>query len=785
MGKKKKKSPDHTETVPVCWNTHEHFIAGSVLFALSYLFVVGWFQFVNVWEKHFADPGFVYIVYHLFKVVFLLFIAWLIYYSGRVLFGYFMKKREYAGWSGIDAFLISSFLGAALWTVVMFFLGLSKLYYLSTVLILTVPVIFLSYPDFKGVVSGMPGLLTHWRNNWASMNKGGKALFSGFLLVIFVQFLYLLIVKGLSPDLVTNDTVGHYMPYFQEVINSHSTWMNKFTFHYFMSRGSGLFFLAALLTDVQSIQLVSFYFMILTGLVLCALVGRITDDWPWVLLAACLYFSTNILISETGLIVAEFQKSHVMIGAFVVFMTYMTTLAFAIPAGCFSAWCFFQIFIATTGVIISPVSFVFIFPYLIFQGALFMLLKREPLLKLTTIAIVVTSTVFLSLLGFNYLSSGLAELTPLPLFFEYRNESILSRWVSPLSLLSSINIAITSGEGAGGVGFSNLLNIGNYIQNFKLVFYDDAMAPIVLFIMLLLLTGITFMVSLKKKFFPEEALYSISSILFMLFTAFLLFSVNKQHSLYRYTFFLAYFKIAFYVFLLVFLTRIFSGGAILKRNIVLAITATALLFSVVNFFRLTSSSASGISLEDRIKFLFGLTSYAELYNKKWEVTNIGLNVKKVVGKDAKVVPLNFFPGLYGIPNGGFQRPFMCDYNKSGDFESVLFGPPEKAMETLKKYRINYFLIVSVRPLLFTVFAPLFEPQAVKQYFKLVGTGENTLLLTWRAETDPPISDAILTQYEQVRDANRTNSYAQAYDMTQKAYLRLVNENIQSGSVIQN
>jgi len=764
MEKKKvrKKHKEYVQKNSKIKSNEGNLLLGRIVFTSIYLFVIYWFQSVDVWNKHFAEPGSVYIFYNLFRIIFLLYFAWILFSLGKSFLIFIKTKQGEFQLDSLHMFLASSYIGASFLIVVIFILGFLKLYYVATALIITAPIIFLSYKDFKNVVESIPRffekIFREYLGNKGKLYRVVSALLIG---AILYQFLCVFISKGLMPDLVTNDTIGHYLPYYQEVIKNHNIWMNKYIFHYYYSKGAGLFFLASLLSDIQSTQLVSFYFFLLSAVALYAFIKKISNnELLWMLLALTLYFSSSIILNESGLIVAEFQKLHIMVGAFIIFIIYLTILSFSLPLSSLRLWILAHLLIVSSAIIISPVSFAFILPYLLLQTIMFLAIKNSSLCKYSLLSIILTSAFFISVLGFNLISSGLAEATPLPLFFKYRNESIMSKWVSPSAVLFQIQLGIISGEGAGEISNTSLLKIDKLLFNFKHIIYDDAMIPFPIYLVLLSFTIILISILLKKRLLNGDILKNILPISFMLFICFLLFLITEQHSIYRYTVFLIFFKIFLFIYVLIFLTMLFPAENI-RKNISIFVVIIASIFSLVNFYSFSKNQI--LSAKEKFYFLKGVTSYADLYQKRWGVINFGLEIQKAIGYDKKVIVMNFLPGLYGLPKSGFQRPLMCDYNKNGDFENIMFGASEKAIESLKNYNINHFLIIFNQPLLFTAYAPLFEPQNIKSFFKIAGMGENVLLLTWRSENETEIKNDIIIAYQKIQEMNRMHPYGKTYE----------------------
>ncbi len=732
---------------------------GQTVFTAVYLLVVYGLKSIDLWNKSFDIAGSQYFIYNLLSIVLLLFYGWIMYYAGHIACRLLRWDGSDSELSAADNFLIYSFIGAAVYSAGMLLLGFLRLYYIGVVVIITAPVVFLSYTRLKGIADNIPASFSaFYRDYFKQEPKLNMVVGMVFMLIAAGQTLYFLISKGLMPDLLTNDTIGHYIPYYQEVIRSHGI-MNKYFLHFYYSKGAGLIFLSQLLAGVQSAQMVSFYFFFLGGVMMYAFVKRATsNDFIWMMLAVILYFSSAIFLNESGMMVSEFQKPHLLIGAFICFVVYGTVIAHSLAPDKLRSWRLLQAIILIALILLSPISIAFILPFLLLQwiAAFFIKDKINPAWYVLPMA--VTLLVFVGMLLVNYFASGMAEATPLPIFYKLSNADILSKWVSPSAILFQIQMNNISGEGAGAIALANLLKVKNVIANMGSVLYDPSMVPAFIYLALLPLTCLLIMVAVKRKVIDSAIIPLIVSIVSMLLVSFILLVVTEQLSIYRYTTFLVVVRDFLYVYILFFVTKHFAGR--FYKKLVVVPVIIIIFYSCSNFYAYAKQES--VSNEEKIDFLTGNKSYADFYEKRWGAVKMGLTIQQKIGSDKKVVVMNFLPSLYGIPGSGFERPLMNDYNTKGNFEEILFGAPEQAMRTLQALNINYFLFVFDKPFLPTAYAPLFEPENVRKYFTRVLDGQNLILLTWKSPSDPELPDDIIKGYNNLREAGRSYFYAKSY-----------------------
>jgi hypothetical protein len=724
---------------------------GALLFTAAYGAIHYGFRALDVWNSRFDQPGPLYVVNHLLRLAFLVFFAWIVDSLGRTILERTSRKGEPWTSGPVDGVLLSSFTGASVLTVVTLILGAFGGLYPGVALALTAPIVFLSYPRFKRILASLRGIGTTIRNDCFADGSRPFKLATGWLaFCVLLQLVILVVSKGLMPDVLTNDTMGHYLPYFEQVLRDHGTGLNKHFLHYFYSKGDALFFLASLLTDVQTTQLVSLYFVLLSALMLYALVaGTIGDRAPWGLLASMLYLAILAPVNERA-VVTEFQKAHLVIGAFLLFIAYMTGLARRIPPERMRRWSLLQAFIAVVLVLMSPVSCAFVLPYLLLQALFF----RRATVRQAVLPLAAATAAFAFMLGMNYFCSGLAEGTPLPFWLKHGDFSRIKSWVSPAAIQFQIAFNTANGEGAGEISLRSALSIDRLTRSFWEVFHQRQLIPRTFFNVVVPAAVVVLAMAAWRRRVDRERMGRLLPFALLQVITFGLLAVTNQHSIYRYAAFRVFVQVLVYGGALAILLSIAKPGR-LREWAVLGVMVAASLFTTIR----TAERSKYFTLRDKVDFLAGKSSYADAYGKAYKDIRAALKVQRAI-EGEKVELLSFLHGVTGLPGNRFQFPLMCDYNRSGDFEDVMFGSPERAAEALKRNQLNYFMMRTDLPLLFAGYAPLFEPDQVGKYFRAVDSGEpGVLLWTWRSGQEKGLDDAQVEEFRKVRDRGRTHPYA--------------------------
>src|ERR1700722_1315900 len=138
--------------------------------------------------------------------------------------------------------------------------------------------------------------------------------------IVAVVGLWLLTVKALYPG-GGGDFYTHYFPYALEVLQNHSLALNDVWYHFYYSKGDGLFFLAMLLTDPMSQALVTSCFVAFAAIAIADLTNRVAPRSLWPLCGVLLYLLYNA-VNMNGGGGGEFQKSHELVGALITLMAW-------------------------------------------------------------------------------------------------------------------------------------------------------------------------------------------------------------------------------------------------------------------------------------------------------------------------------------------------------------------------------------------------------------------------------------------------------------------------------
>lgn len=397
------------------------YLATLLLFAACYVMVVGYFAQVDVYHDHFFDPAYSR-SYNFFRIVFCAYLFWIVYFSGRCVLLVFSKATEEL--SGVQQIALGFFVGAAVWTLAMLALGYAGLYSRMTALLVTVIVIAASSRHLLDVGRAAIATLPNVRL------RDGPSIAMTAIACAFAALL--MMIKGLYPA-GGADYFVHYFHYYVKVLENGHIWPNELWYHYYYSKGMGLFFLGMLLTDPLGASLATFCFAGAVAVALFAFVDRIRAArlWPWV--AVILFLGFYIYTPGKGTYFlnggwGDFQKPHEISAAFLLALLWISA-SFVVSTDemrrlwwLAGALCAFTLaFITAFSAIVAGMFFGLMAAICIMVG------RRQSALGLLGLG-AVAGAGLIAILALNYLTTGLPLDNGLGLFWPIIDVRRLREW---------------------------------------------------------------------------------------------------------------------------------------------------------------------------------------------------------------------------------------------------------------------------------------------------------------------------------------------------------------------
>jgi hypothetical protein len=395
----------------------------AALFAV-FLAIVSWFDFVDFYHRNFFDHGIVVFVDNLARIGFVFILSWLIYAPGAAVANAFLPGAEQTTLSPTERSLLAFGIGVGLWHVLLLILGVAGLYYRSVMIGLAAIVLLASGRHFGMVASAASRRLVE---RVAGLRRGlGVPEALGVLLVVICA-IWLLLVRGLYPG-GGGDYYTHYFYYYLEVLKNHDLSPNDAWYHYYYSKGYGLFFLGMLLTDPEAAALATFSCVIFAAVAMAALAQRMAPRTLWPACIAALYLLSNLVGDARARSFGggQFQKDHEQVSALIVLIAF--ALCMARTSGGRRIWLTMATSSAVAVAIIAQPMGVIVGLYFALAAGWAMLRRRWAEMWQFGLAGMVIGATVAALLILGYWATGLAHDQALDLTLRFADVERLDRW---------------------------------------------------------------------------------------------------------------------------------------------------------------------------------------------------------------------------------------------------------------------------------------------------------------------------------------------------------------------
>lgn len=521
------------------------------------------------------------------------------------------------------------------------------------------------------------------------------------------------------------------MHYYREVLRSGHLGPNDVWYHFHLSKGAGLFFLAGILGDPLSAQLVSSGCMMMAGLVVFHAARTILGRTAWGLVGAALFFGFVAADESRG----AFFKHHAVFASFVTFLA-LAAFEFLRHDGVRR-----RVLYIATCVVSGYIGF-----YqpaassLLLCGLVFLALATSvpPAMRPATRAFFVVAIVMAIGMGLdalvNHVYTGMAGVMPARIFWQIGDQARFEEVYgnSGLVYLLYMDNDMRSTLDTSGAWLSRVLRIGYFGFLIRpLLVLLAASAVVVRWIR----KPATLRPTHSNRALLVAAAFFIPSVVFAQFV-----QLDSTARLFIFTgFFTTLLGLAL-VWLVVetFMSEAVRRGIGSLMMVLLAMTAVARGFDVTRKHARSS-----------LAFLTGKKSTAQLVRDEmgdeFQVARLEFmtQVRRKIGPMERVLTLEYSPvAYYSLPGAGLvSEP---TYTLGPEFLEIVFGTPERAEELLRQRGINFFHVdtrkIHGASQLFSslAFSNLFRPDVMNRHFMLVLEVEGNCLLTWRQslEADP-------------------------------------------------
>ena len=723
-----------------------------VLFGF-FVAIVVWFLQVDFYNRHFFDDGPLVFADNIARIAFILLLGWLVYAPGAAIAKTMLARAPQTVVSPLEQAAVGFGIGVGLWHVLMLILGLAGLYYRSVMIGLAGLILLCTAREFATVASASQDCLV--RN--LRLLKQGKGV-GRFLAVLFVVgcAFALLLTRGLYPG-GGGDYFTHYFYYYLDVLRRHDLSPNDVWYHYYYSKGYGLFFFAMLLTDPEAPSLATYCCVAFATAAIAGLVLRLAPGPWWAASISAVYLLWNLVATRfaRGSGGGHFQKDHEQVTALIALVVVGLCMAWLSPAK--RVWLVMATSSAVAVTIIAQPKGVIVGGLFGAIGALYILRRRWSEARAYVVAGAVIGMTVAAILLIGYLATGLLHDQLLDLALQFADTERLDRWgvLPQLVIVSWIRDNYLDEVASWSFMISSILPGFMRLEQlwvFVLGAFLLGIAAKLWRVWRRARRGLQDIAAATERGKTNAAaVLPILAFVLIYFAAVSVVLGRTQWVSYERasTFFLP--------ILLLLSVAFYSWCAALERirNHVFAGAAVpaALLLATVALWNVQDQwveRAAG-ALRDGARFLSGTYSLANAYERQDGGLPFGginpeaLAAYRAVEPGASIWATNV--DSYCMAPGCWVGS-VVSFKMSGKLDQILSAPPEKAKQLLQDEGINYFLISKDSLLLDLLpYSKLFSPDTIGRYLGIRWTDGSAFLLTWIGRNTVPLSQQFYDYYD--------------------------------------
>jgi hypothetical protein len=709
-------------------------IAWALFF--GYILLLLYFYFVDFYHHHFFTKGLLIFNYNVARFFFMFYLMWLFYAAGDLFFALFFGN-SYRNKMTLDYALLAFVSGVGLWHVLLLFIGFAGLY---------------SRPLMDAITLLLFVFSLRKLNQWIHLCKISSATYWPGWAIVLVPLFFFLITKGLYPA-GGHDYYNHYFPYYREVIRTGTILPNEVWYHFYYSKGDGLFFMSMLITDPLAPQLATAALIIAGAAMIFNILKASSSNHfrllPWI--GAGLYIAFLIYtpgpLRQIGW--ADLEKAHepasVLILA-MIWITYNFAQTFEVRK-----WGTALLLSMTALVIINPFVAPYACIYLFLAALIFYLSNKKQAAQWLLSGSFVAAAWLLFLAIVNFYLTGVPDEQKLMLYLPFIDFQKVDEWGVVMEMLKFL-------WDRNGMMLSKVpLFSGHFLHVYFTYIRLDVWGPLLLFACLVWMINYCFRPwrGAMLKAMDKTALATTGGFLILVLVVSLFIGRDQHTSYYRFTIFS-------YAPMLCFCLLLLSSG--------LQKTKFAMLFLIIGFigawlvlrpFMHYETDKIFQVLVNGTRFATGQYSLADGYRNQqgWPGRKPWGGIYPGALKAWAQLPPN--TRIWSMHENSYCMLPDCrmetypSYRLSKHSRLIFYGGPKAAKECLKKEGLNYFFFSHSLSLTDPIpLAPLFSPREIAKYLGILWTDGNDTLLTWKEQSQYPIDAAWLLKYKQSIDVSR-------------------------------
>ncbi len=723
------------------------------LWVLVFVMNVACARSFDLLESDFFTAGPRLLIFNVSRVLFIVYLCFALYEVGHRILLLICPNKPFEAFADIGSLgkcVILIMTGSAVVTIALFLVGISGGLNITVVLLLAVPIIFSS----AKWVSCFFHYVVEVTHRYA-IGRDGLNLFMamGVISMTATGVVATVISKTIWVGGAGGDVYTHYLPYYRAVINAGSLAPNDVWYHYYLSKGPALNFLAMLLSDELGTQLITTLFHFVSFVLVYLLGKSLFQSRLLALLCANITLYAFVAPDHWSI----FLKHHELMLCWIMYGVY---LAYLICSGHVpnKQWTAVSGLYGAVFALQFPTAAPFM---MMFFGVccVISLFQKSVNIIVGNAWIVLSMGMSLCLLLlFNQSVTGMALETPTRLFWALTNLSSLSRWISPYLVVYLLEGSSPT-NGTLSSPFSGLLNAERFFELFRIrelpVFAGAKV--------LLLLAGLGVFarillghaVLIRSSTFTKHArLLVILLCLFSLVAWLFANLIDQPVSVYRmFSFLVPIAVLGTGVFVSIMLKAVAASSAkILERYMVAALIVACMLFLPVGIgSRATPMFKFAVGASDAYTALKSVPALANSVNTVGETWTPYLQSRRLIGAEEKILCFNTLGGYFGtsysFPGAGMLNE--VSFSLGPQWHDICFGDSETAIQELKRQGINYFIVDWAHQWLFGAipYSRLFERASLSRYFGVVSQWPGVWLLTWKDSANRELTEAELNVWE--------------------------------------
>ena len=738
----------------------------AIALVVGYVALLAYFDFIDFYHRDFFVSGPQLIGYQAARLIFIPYLAWTIYFVGTLVCGSVTTRQTVGGLRPWERYPLCFIAGAGAWHIVMFGIGLAGFDLKAVALALTLAVMLGSAPHLMTCIRALSDAISQTRFESISKSLAAASLWTA-LLVAGAMFL---LVKGLYPG-GGHDYYNHYFQFYKRVIETGSILPNDVWYHFYYSKGAGLYFLGMLLTDPLAPQLVGTAFIGCGTFIVYAELRRACRAPLLPLIGVLLYVGAYIYTSTFIEVDGEVQwgileKIHELTAVLLLGVIWIASRVFRRNVPSVAPW-MLGLHGAIVTIALLTLSLTLLVGLYMAGYVLWFAITKQWRLAARPLSAAVTAGLCLLAMGaINYHYTGLPSDQEAIYIWPYANVVKIMQWGTMLELVTQM-FGISQGilPNTVPVSWETLWIFGLFLrlQLWWPIFFVGL--PLVIFQLRSRTSRTNMLACVDTGAWGALVWFGVVVTIVAVFGG----GRSQPISFYR----LSTFSLAPSLCLaLLFCDLGLSSRDNATRSYLPILAPFAAGLAVIAILnkpgtRIIQQNVTPI-LRNALQLASGQFSLKEAYQHQegWLVVPWGaiypgvVEPWRIAGPGTRIWSFHIWSYCM-LPDCNMQEFVSERFSKS--WQTVLYGQPERGIDALRGEGLNYFFFSSELPMTNDPLptSAIFSPDEIRKHLAIRWTDGTSYLLTWPNERTQPIDEKFLDAYRRAAEAGNGFDFSRA------------------------